>query len=305
MSDPVLEQMQAEHAAKVHAHQLTNDAQWTRTNGMLAAFQDLPLARTMDPDTRQQASYAIHNADAEDWALVRQVANTEGPASVAFDPRRPEQFIAQLREMRELHLVPPGVALPKNSREVATLGDVAKAAEASMRRSGTMRAAAEILAAGEYDGSAGALSDEELIQLGRSADGVARLKSGEAVLVEKPADVTAEALGHLDRVLAIFGEDERKLAREAVRKAVKAGDLKPLSRIYAHMEFVTDPEGKPTPWCRLFEWSPGTQLPQAGLGMTLAKAWANAKSRAAVTNVWGADRAALHFANPFTGERGE
>ena len=132
-----------------------------------------------------------------------------------------------------------------------------------------------------------------------------RLKSGETVLCEKPADVTAEALGQLDTVLAIFGEAERKLARSAIEKAVKSGEMTSLSRVYAHMEFVTDPDGATVPWCRLFEWSPGTQLPSTGRGMTLAKAWTAAKARAAMVNVQGHEMAALDFTNPFTGERGE
>ena len=141
-----LEQMNAEHAAKIRAHETKQAAEWVRFNGMAAAFDELPRRGSPRTPSGYQAKLAMTGASAGEWQLAAARANTVAPPK--FDPRRPEQFIPQLREARELHLLAPGETPARGQRVLATLADVSRAAEASMRRSGTMRAAAEALTAG-------------------------------------------------------------------------------------------------------------------------------------------------------------
>jgi hypothetical protein len=309
MTDPILSEMQAKHEAAVLDHVMKEESRWELLNSRVAAFDSIRLSPTLDADTRYGAALAVHDpAPAKEWKLTSYVHRDAEPiADPTFDPRRPAEFAVQLDKHRDLWIVAPGGETPRGHRVVATLDAVAKAAEAVARRNGTSWAAREAIDANPD----GTFDDDQLLQLGRHASGTMRVKYRDArgieqertVLVEKPADAAAESAYWLDRLLvgAEFPEEVRKLARSTVAKAVEAGDLRPLSRVVAHLSFVKDPDENLVTYARLLVWEPGSALPTEGRGISLGKLYGAARARAAAANVYGAVNAELHFRNPFGG----
>jgi hypothetical protein len=307
MTDPILSDMQAKHEAAVLDHVMKEESRWELLNSRRAAFDRIRLSPTLDTDTRHRATVAVHDpAAAKEWKLTRYVTSDGEPiADPTFDPRRPDEFAAQLAEHRDLWIVAPGGVTPRGHRVVATLDAVSNAAEAIARRNGTAMVARHAL----DSNPGGTFDDDALLQLGRHESGMMRVYDTDVrgqvrmrtVLVEKPADAAAESAYWLDKLLAgeKFPEDVRKLARSTVAKAVESGDLKPLSRVVAHLSFVRDPDDNVVPYARLLMWEPGTALPTEGKGITLAKLYGAARARAAMANVHGAANAEVYFRSPF------
>jgi hypothetical protein len=295
-----LETIQARHAAETEAFRIRSKATWERSLALTRALDAVSLSRTTDPETHYFAKLAMGSAHAEGYRLVRH-AHSEGPpmAAPVYNERKPGDYVGQLAQLGELTLIGPDQHPPRGTRVVGDLATLSKAGEAYARRIGTQRAAAEALETLDHEPT-----DDALLQLGRSAEGRVRLKDGTVVLTEGPADVNAETARKLDGMLGVFPEDLRKMAKAAALKAAASGDLTPLDRVVVHLTTVTDPMGRPVPWCRLFPWSPGDVLPE-GRAVPLSRLWVAAKARAALASVYGEERSALLWAeNALTGIRG-